>query len=114
MNSEKNYLQIAKPCVALGSEEIETIEHLASVGFCVTKIARVLGKDLRLFRRDFFNPGTPIYDAYQRGILLAKSTVDSVLLENAKKGNLTAMQQYYKILDETNFENIRQEIFNNE
>lgn len=114
MNFEENFLPILKPCVALSSDEIETIESLAAVGFDVEKIARVLDKDVRLFKRDFFNSGTPIFTAYQKGLLLAKATVDAVLLENSQKGNLTAMQQYYKNLEETKCENIRQEIFNND
>lgn len=114
MNLEENFLQTAKACVELAYEEIETIEQLAAIGFDVEKIARVLEKDVRLFKRDFFTSGTPVSNAYQKGLLLGKSQVDAVLFENAQKGNLTAMQQYYKILEETKCENIRQEIFNNE
>ena len=114
MNLEENFLAIPKQCVELCSDEIEMVEQLAAVGFDVEKIARVLEKDVRLFKRDFFTAGTPIFSAYHKGLLLAKNMIDSVLFENAQKGNLTAMQQYYKNLEETKCENIRQEIFNND
>ena len=114
MNLEENFLAIPKQCVELCSEEIEMIQDLAKVGFDVEKIAKVLDKDVRLFKRDFFTAGTEIYNAYHAGLLLAKQIVDAVLLENAKNGNLTAMQQYYKNLEETKCENIRQEIINND
>lgn len=114
MNSDENYLPVLRPCVVLTDDELEMIETLAAGGFDVEKIARVLDKDVRLFKRDFFTQGTPIYNAYHTALLREKSKVDAVLLENAQKGNLTAMQQYYKILEETKCENIRQELFNTE
>lgn len=99
-------------CIILASEEVEMVENLAASGMDVVKIARALDKDVRLFKRDWKRKGTPIYEAYYRGSLLARADVDKVILENAKSGNLTAIQQYEKRLEEQKLENLKEELFN--
>lgn len=94
--------------------EGEMIAELAAVGFSADKIASTLQRQKRLFLRDFRTDGTPISDAYKRGLYLAQSVTDQVILDNAKKGNLTAKQQMEKKWEEQRIENIKNEIFNTE
>ena len=98
----------------ISEEEAEHVSELASLGFSADKISSVLKKNKRLFLRDFRTEGTPVSDAYKRGLFLAQAETDKVTLENAKKGNLTAKQQMEKKWEEQRIENIKQEIFNTE
>ena len=98
----------------LNESELEMVSELAAVGFSADKISAVLQRQKRLFLRDFRTDGTPISDAYKRGLFLAQSDTDKVTLENAKKGNLTAKQQMEKKWEEQRIENIKNEIFNTE
>jgi hypothetical protein len=98
----------------LSEEALEMIEMLSSAGNSADRIADVLKVDKRLFMHDFRTSGTPIFDAYQKGLILNQTAVNTVTLENAKKGNLTAIQQINKIWEAQNLENIKNEIFNAE
>ncbi|MEC5156667.1 hypothetical protein [Chryseobacterium sp. MP_3.2] len=98
----------------ISDAEGQMIAELASVGFSADKIADTLQRQKRLFLRDFRINGTPISDAYKRGLYLAQSETDAVTLENARKGNLTAKQQMEKKWEEQRIENIKNEIFNTE
>lgn len=100
------------PCIILTTDEYDMVWKLASSGMDVVKIARVLEKDLRLFKRDWKRKGTPIYEAYYGGSLEAKAAIDSVIMKNAKEGNLTAIQQYDKRIEEQKLENLKEELFN--
>lgn len=92
--------------------EADMVERLAAEGMAANNIAVVLMKNKRLFLRDFRTPGTDVFKAYQKGVLLAESSVSAVLLENAKKGNLTAIQQLEKKREEQKVENLREKLFN--
>lgn len=92
--------------------EADMVEKLSAEGFSADKIAVVLMKNKRLFLRDFRTPGTDVFKAYQKGILLADSAVSAVLLQNAQKGNLTAIQQLEKKREEQRVENLREKLFN--
>lgn len=98
----------------LSEAELEMVSKLSSVGFSADKIAETLQRQKRLFLRDFRTDQTPISNAYKRGLYLAQSVTDEVILENAKKGNLTAKQQMEKKWEEQRIENIKNEIFNTE
>lgn len=98
----------------ISEAEAEMISELASVGFSADKISDTLQRQKRLFLRDFRTNGTPISNAYKKGLFLAQSETDKVILENAKKGNLTAKQQMEKKWEEQRIENIKNEIFNTE
>lgn len=96
----------------INHSEAEMIAELASVGFSADKIATCISRDKRLFLRDFRMSGTPVYEAYKKGEYLAEAEVGKILLENATKGNLTAIQQLAKVRELQHIENIKQEIFN--
>lgn len=98
----------------LSPEESDRVTELSAVGFSADKIAIVLEKQTRLFLRDFRTVGTPVHTAYSIGLLLAQEATDTITLENAKKGNLTAKQQMEKKWEEQRIENIKQELFNTE
>ncbi len=98
----------------LSPEELQRVTELAAVGFSADKMALVLERQKRLFLRDFRVAGTPVNNAYHAGLLLAQELTDNVILENAKKGNLTAKQQMEKKWEEQRIENIKNEIFNTE
>ncbi|KFF26852.1 hypothetical protein [Chryseobacterium vrystaatense] len=98
----------------LSDEALEMIEELSSAGNSADRIADVLKVNKRLFLHDFKTAGTPIFDSYQKGLILNQTSVNRITLENAKKGNLTAIQQINKIWEAQNLENIKNEIFNTE
>lgn len=102
------------PCIILTQEEYDMCWDLASSGMDIVKIARVLEKDVRLFKRDWKRKGTPIYEAYYGGFLESKAAIDNVVKENAKNGNLTAIQQFDKRMEEQKLENLKEELFNTE
>lgn len=98
----------------LTEAEQDYVAELASIGFSADKIAGILQRQTRLFLRDFRTAGTPVHDAYRRGLFLAQADTDKITLENAKKGNLTAKQQMEKKWEEQRIENMKQELFNTE
>lgn len=101
-------------CILLTEEEYEQVKVLASSGFDVVKIARVLEKDVRLFKRDWKTKGTPIYEAYHTGCLEAQAVVDGEIRKAAEKGSLPAIQLFKKIQEDQMLDNMKEEIFNTE
>jgi len=112
MNLENTNIPVTVWCV-LNPEQLTLVEELASVGQAANVIADAIGANKRLFLRDFKTKGTPIFEHYNRGVILAQATVQKSVLENAKKGNLTAVQQMNKIWEEQRLEEMKNEIFNN-
>lgn len=96
----------------LTDAEAETVAELAGLGFWSDKIAEIILKNKRLFNRDYRTPGTPVYNAYRRGLYLAEAETDKPTLENSKKGNLTAKQIMEKKWEQQRIEELRQKIFN--
>lgn len=101
-------------CIILSHEEYEQVKMLAASGFDVVKIARVLEKDVRLFKRDWKMKGTPIYEAYHTGCLEAQAEIDGEIRKAAASGNIPAIQLYKKLQEEQMLENMKEEIFNTE
>lgn len=101
-------------CILLSEEEYNQVKILAAAGFDVVKIARVLEKDLRLFKRDWKTKGTPINEAYYTGCLEAQAEVDGMIQKEAAAGSVPAMQLYKKNQEEQMLENLKEEIFNTE
>lgn len=101
-------------CILLTELEYEQVKSLASAGFDVVKIARVLEKDLRLFKRDWKTKGTPINEAYHTGCLEAQAEIDLQIKNEAAKGTIPAIQLYKKLQEEQLLENLKEEIFNTE
>jgi hypothetical protein len=101
-------------CIILSEEEYNQIKNLAALGFDVTKISRVLEKDLRLFKRDWKTKGTPIYEAYHTGCLEAQAEIDGEIQKSAAKGTIPAIQLYKKLQEDQMLENMKEEIFNTE
>lgn len=114
MNLENKYSTTVKSYVPLTEDEKDYTSKLSESGIPAYKIAEILGKDKRLFLLDYKREGTDVFNAYYKGILLAKSTTNSVILEAAKKGNITAKQQMEKIWSQQETEDMIQEIFNTE
>ncbi|MFC7345966.1 hypothetical protein ACFQO9_04445 [Chryseobacterium zhengzhouense] len=112
MNLENTNIPITIWCV-LSPEQLSLVEELASVGKAAHIIADVIGANKRLFLRDFRTKGTPIFESYYRGLILSQAIVQKSVLENAKKGNLTASQVMNKIWEEQKLEEMKNEIFNN-
>lgn len=102
------------PCIILNSDEYEMVWKLAASGSDIVKIAKVLEKDVRLFKRDWKRKGTPIYEAYYGGSLEARGAIDEAVKQSAIGGNLTAIQQYEKRIEEQKLENLKEELFNTE
>ncbi|AZA93051.1 Uncharacterised protein [Chryseobacterium nakagawai] len=95
-------------------QQLKLVEKLSLAGNSADKIANALKVDMRLFMHDYKTIGTPIFDAYQRGVVLNQSIVHEATLKKAKRGNMTAIQQMNKIWEAQNLENLKNEIFNTE
>ncbi len=111
MNLESSIETINIWC-PLSEEELDLVAELSASGFSADRICSVLKRNKRLFLRDFRTDGTPISDACKRGLYQAQAITDNVVLENAKKGNLTAKQIMDKRWEEQRIEDLRQKIFN--
>lgn len=79
-------------------EQIETIENLAGLRYTPEQIALYLGVNEELFMSEFQNKSSNVRHHYDRGVLIAIADIDMALLNSAKGGNVTSIQQYLKIL----------------
>ena len=99
-------------CILLSFDELEQVKNLAAAGFDIVKISKVLQKDVRLFKRDWKTPGTPIHESYHSGTLAAQGLVDLKITQEAEKGNMMAMMLFKKNKEAQDLENMKEEIFN--
>jgi len=110
MSSENKSLPKATYDIQLTSEALQSIEQLAAVNYSPRKIALYLQVSERGFMALWKNPEHEIRRAYDRGQLVAKFEVDQKLLDTAKKGNITAAQQYEKSRQANEIENLKEQM----
>ena len=88
-------------------EELSQIEVLSGAGYSPEKIAMYLDVDKKKFLKEWKNKDTIVRYHYDRGLLLDSAAIGMKLAENAKGGNITAIQQLDKIQRTQRVENLK-------
>lgn len=95
----------------LSQEELDEIEIMAACNYAPEKIALKLDVDKAEFMKAWFKKDSAVRYHYDRGQLVADFDINQKQLENAKSGNITAAQIYYKNAQAQKVENLKKQIF---
>lgn len=106
--SEVKLLQ-EKEDVLLTTEDI--IEKLAACNYGPSEIAMYLEMNEQTFLKAFQDPKSAIRHHYEKGKLETDFDISQKLLDTAKTGNITAAQQYAKMVEARHVETLKQRIF---
>jgi len=98
--------------IKLSQEEYENIEDLAACNYTPTQVAMCLDVDPVEFQRQLNDDTSLIYHHFNRGILLSNFEINQKLLDNAKSGNITAVEIFQKRQESVNLHNIKRRILN--
>ncbi len=89
----------------LTTEQYQTIEDIAYIGYSPEQIAMVLEvSNIDLFVEHAQNPESAIYLAIHRNSLQSQFDINSNAIVSAKGGNVTAMQRLDKIRHANEFD----------
>ncbi len=110
MSSENKSLQKAKYDIPLTPEDYENIEQLSAANYSPRRIALYLQKNENFFVELWKDKTHKIRHHYERGQLIADYEINEKLLENAKKGNITAAQIFEKNKDANKVENLKEQM----
>lgn len=97
----------------LSQEEYDSIESLSGCNYTPDQIAMYLDVDVFEFKRQLVNTESLVYFHYNRGILVSQFEISSKLLDNAKSGNITAVEVLMKRQESVNLHNLKKKFFNN-
>lgn len=89
----------------------QTIERLAAVNYSYDEMAIYVGMKKSAFRKEAVKEDSKIWTAIQRGRLKADFEISDKLSQNAQSGNITAVQQFQKIREQKDIENLKAIIF---
>lgn len=92
-------------------EQIKDIEDLSAINYSVRKIAMYLDIPAGKIYMEYNNPESEFRYHYDRGKLVAQALIDKANLESAKKGNISAIQQYRKKYNENKLQEAKERIF---
>lgn len=92
-------------------EEYETIEDLASVGYNDVKIALYFDIPYKEFKKEFDDKNGLIWRHFTIGLIKTDADVGIGLANNAKSGNITAVQQLERIRKKQKVEIVKQQIY---
>lgn len=95
----------------LSQEEYEEIEDLAACNYSPEKIAMKLDVPKADFLKAWYNKESLVRFHYNKGQLVAEFEINQKQLNNAKTGNITAAQIYFKNSEEQKVENLKKQIF---
>ncbi|WP_417200109.1 hypothetical protein [Bizionia sp.] len=95
----------------LSQEELEEIEVMAACNYSPEKIALKLDVDKAEFMKAWYNRESLVRYHYDRGQLVADFEINQKQLDNAKSGNITAAQIYFKNAQAQKVENLKKQIF---
>src|SRR5690606_26025243 len=104
-------LKILNPLL-LSDEQFQIIEDMAACNYSPAQIGIYLEvENLQLFCEYCLDGESRIWECYQRGQLKSEFEINQKLLENARKGNITASQQFEKAREKVNLSNLRTKFF---
>lgn len=95
----------------LDSQLLEDIRKLASCNLAPSDIAVKLGINRAGFMRIWRDNSSEIRKAYEAGRVDIQADKMKKLKKMVKKGNVTAMQMHDKLVEETEFEAAKKQIF---
>lgn len=105
-------LQSSKAEIKFSQEEYEEIEKLAGCNYTPAQIALFLDVDQAEFLRMFNVPDSMVRHHYKKGLLEPEYLISQKLQENAKTGNITAVETFEKRQLKVNLATLKQNIFN--
>ncbi|WP_116787630.1 hypothetical protein [Flavobacterium psychrotrophum] len=94
----------------LSDDELKMVEDLAGANYSPEKIALYLQVEKTAFLKEWYQLGSDVRQAYDRGRLVAEFSINQKQLELAKSGNITAAQVYFKEAERLRVEEIRNRI----
>lgn len=89
----------------------QTVERLAAVNYSYDEMAIYVNMKKSAFRNEATKEDSVIWTAIQRGRLKAEFEINDKLSQNAQSGNITAAQQFQKIKEQKEVENLKARIF---
>lgn len=95
----------------LSEEEYAMIEQLAACNYSPQQIAIMLDVNQKLLVNLIQDASSEVYRRYYKGILQSQFDINQKLLENARKGNITATQQFAKNAEQVKVDNLREKFF---
>ena len=110
MSSESKSLQKARYDIPLTAEDYENIEQLSAANYSPRRIALYLQKNEKGFVELWKDKTSKIRYHYERGQMVANYEINQKLLENAKKGNITAAQIFEKNKEANRIENLKEQM----
>ncbi|AXP79180.1 hypothetical protein CJ739_80 [Mariniflexile rhizosphaerae] len=93
----------------LSTEDI--IEKLAGCNYGPREIAMYLDMSEKTFMKAWLDKTSAIRHHYEKGKLEADFDINQKLLDNAKTGNITAAQQYFKQVEERKVQDLKAQIY---
>jgi hypothetical protein len=90
--------------------QIESIEKLAGLNYTFKQIAMYLDVSFKDLLQEYEDKESAFRYHYDRGKLMSQAEVDKGMLDSAKGGNITAIQQFEKVRQSRHFENIRDQL----
>lgn len=96
----------------LSDEQFLIIEDMAACNYSPNQIGVYLEvENLSAFCEYCLDGASSIWEAYERGKLKSEFEINQKLLENARKGNITAAQQFEKNREKVDMQDIIQKFF---
>lgn len=94
----------------LTAEQLLQVEKLAGCNYSPEKIAMYLNIDKKSFLDEWHLPESDVRFHYERGVLIVQAESDMSLADSARKGNITAYQQYTKQSVLNKLDNIKKKL----
>lgn len=94
----------------LTHDQLKQIEDLASVGRSLRSIARIMELDYAALRDASQLPGSSILYHFSLGAERAQTAIDLATKTAAEGGNITAIQQFDKLLKSQRYEERKRQL----
>lgn len=98
--------------IKLSQEEYEALEKYAACNYTPEQIAICLDVDVLELKRQLAKPDSLVYHHYHKGLLESNFLISEKLLENAKSGNITAVDTFQKRQESVNLHNLKRKYLN--
>ncbi len=96
----------------LSEEEYAELENLAACGYTPRQVAMCLDVDPAEFERQLQIVDSLVHFHFTKGILQSDFEISSKLLDNAKSGNITAVEIFSKRRGAVNLHNLKSKYLN--
>lgn len=103
-------IEAYEPLIYLTDEQKEDLERLAALNYSTKELAICLEIPYDLFRKEADIEGSDIHSHIRKGKLLVKANVDIETMRSAEGGNITAIQQYAKMMRDREFKQMLEDL----